>query len=261
MISDQNCKILFFPDLIGGEASGARSGRATFKSLLELGHEVAIFSSDADKVLDYKEFNHIVYFKINSQMRANSHFYHSKLVNQFKNILKYFKPDYYFMAGGIQKPAILAKISRDNNVKNIFLFYITDYYCAKVYSGLESGPCFKCININSLQALTNNCVKGNFKLPNFLKGLVVRKKLMYEVLKSYKVVGYSQDQLNTYKKLGIDEKKCQEISLQFDPEELLNFSSMDGDYFLVLGHASKKNPYNIKELEEKCYSVLLVRSG
>lgn len=135
----QSCKILFFPDRIGGQASGARSARATLKTLIQLGHEVALFTTDADQILAYGEFKNISYHKINSQMRANSHFFDNALITQFKKILRDFNPDYYFMVGNIQKPAILAKTSRKENVKNIFLFYITDYYCAKVYAGLESG--------------------------------------------------------------------------------------------------------------------------
>ena len=54
MISKIKSRILIFPDLIGGQISGPRSARATLKTLIELGHEVALFCSDADKVLDYE---------------------------------------------------------------------------------------------------------------------------------------------------------------------------------------------------------------
>ena len=46
-------KILFFPDRIGGQVSGARSARATLKTLIQLGHEVTLFTGDADKILAY----------------------------------------------------------------------------------------------------------------------------------------------------------------------------------------------------------------
>tara|TARA_B110000211_G_scaffold200818_1_gene232035 strand:- start:3430 stop:4659 length:1230 start_codon:yes stop_codon:yes gene_type:complete len=260
MSSKQSHKILFFPDLIGGEASGARSSRATLKTLIELDFEVAVFASDADKIVDYKEFENISHYKINSLMRADSHFYEPALVTQFKKILIDFKPNYFFMVGGIQKPAILAKISRNENIKNIFLFYITDYYCAKVYAGLESGPCYKCIEINSFQALTNNCIKGDLKYPNFLKGLLVRKKLKTEILKSHKVVGYSEDQLSIYKKIGVEESKCQKVSLQFDADELKNFPNKDGNYFLIVGQPiMEKGFHTISKILENCKSSPKIR--
>ena len=256
----QSCKILFFPDRIGGQASGARSARATLKTLIQLGHEVALFTTDADQILAYGEFKNISYHKINSQMRANSHFFDNALITQFKKILRDFNPDYYFMVGNIQKPAILAKTSRKENVKNIFLFYITDYYCAKVYSCLESWPCYKCIEINSLQALTNKCIKGDHKYVNFFKKLLVRKNLQVEILKSYKVVGYSENQLSIYKKIGVEEDKCHEVSLQFDPDELKNYPNKDGDYFLILGQPIiEKGFHVIYKILENCKSTPKIR--
>lgn len=255
MINKIKSRILLFPDLIGGQISGPRSARATLKTLKELGHEVALFCADADKILDYEEFDGVNYYKINSKMRFNSHFLDSALVAQFKKIIKDFKPDYYFMIGGIQKPAILAKIARKNRIKTIFLFYITDYYCAKVYAGLESGPCYQCIELSPLQSLNNNCIKGNYKYLNFLKGLIVRKKLKTEILKSYKVAGYSEDQLSIYKKIGIDESKCKKIALQFDPNELKNFPNKDGNYFLIVGQPiMEKGFHTISKILKNCKS-------
>ena len=232
---EKTVKILFFPDKIGGEDSGARSARVTLKTLIELGYDVAIYTADADKIQMYQDFKNILYYKVNSVMRANAHFFEAKLVYQFKNILNDFKPDYFFMAGGIQKPSILAKIARKKGIKNIFLFYITDYYCAKVYAGLKDGPCYKCIDKNSLQALSKKCITGKLKYFNFIKGYLVRILFKNEILKSYRVVGYSDDQINTYKKLGVEYNKCLKISLQFNPNELNNYSTKDGEYFLVLG--------------------------
>jgi glycosyltransferase involved in cell wall biosynthesis len=260
MENTQTIKILFFPDRIGGEASGARSARATLKTLTQLGYEVALFTADAEQIINYPEFIDISYYKIDSLMRADTHFYEPTLVSQFKKILIDFKPDYFFMKGGIQKPAILAKIARKNDVKNIFIFYITDYYCAKVYAGLENGPCFKCIEVNSFQALTNGCVKGNLKIPNFLKGMLVRKKLQNEILKAHKVVGYSEDQLNIYKKIGVEESKCQKVSLQFDPDELKDYPNSDGDYFLILGQPIiEKGFHVIYKILENCKSTPKIR--
>ena len=118
----QKKRVLFFPDRFSGEHSGPISARATLKLLLELGHTVALFTVDADKIIDYKGFENVIFYKINSLMRANSHFLEPKLEIQFKKILDDFMPEYYFMAGSIQKPSRLAEIARSEGVKNIFLF-------------------------------------------------------------------------------------------------------------------------------------------
>lgn len=253
-------KILFFPDLIGGEFSGARSARATLKTLMELGHEVALFSRDAENIVEYKEFENTIFYKINSEMRADSHFYDADLEKSFCKILLEFCPDYFFMLGNIQKPAILARIARMRNVKNIFLFYINDYYCAKVYAGLESGPCFKCLDNSSINALSNGCIKGEFRYVEFLKKLLVRKRLQTEILKSHMVVGYSKDQLSIYKKLGVGEAKCKKISLQFDPDELQDHPNSDGDYFIILGQPIiEKGFHVIQKILSSCKSTPKVK--
>jgi glycosyltransferase involved in cell wall biosynthesis len=248
-------RILFFPDKISGQDSGARSARSTLKSLLELGYIVGVFCSDANNISKNLSEERVTYYHILSKMQANSHFFEPKLLNQFKDILAEFKPDYFFMAGSIQKPAMLARAARKFGIRTIFLFYITDYYCAKTYAGLRTGPCLKCIENSSLEALKNNCVKGNPKLISFFKGAIVRFNLQNEIRKSYKVIGYGDNQIDIYKKLGIEQEKCAKISFQFDTSELDNFQTSDGDYFLILGQPTiEKGWHTLNEILSRCKS-------
>lgn len=240
-IQNNNCqskKIIFFPDKIYGEESGARSARATLKSMIELGYKVAVFSSDADKMKHNEIEGSLYFFKVNSLMRANAHFHEPKLMKQFRNIVKEFNPDFFFTAGSIQKPAILAKESRRLGIKTIFLFYITDYYCLKTYAGLETGPCFQCIEKGALASLKNNCLKDKHKLINLIKSTAVRKSIQSEMRNSFKVAGYSESQLNIYKMLGVSPERCIKINFQFDPTELDNIPSAEGEYFLLYGQPS-----------------------
>lgn len=231
-------KILFFPDKICGEDSGARSARFTLKSLIELGYKVAVYTSDADKMKNEEIQGSLYFYQINSLMRADSHFFDSKLLNQFRNIIREFQPEYFFTAGSIQKPSILAKEARKLGIKTIFLFYITDYYCIKTYAGLNDGPCFKCIENGPFQAWNNKCIKDSPKLINLIKGIAVRSRIQFELRRCYKVAGYSEDQLNIYKKIGVTKEKCAKINFQFDSSELDNIIANDGDYFLLYGQPS-----------------------
>ena len=223
-------KILFFPDVINSEDSGARSARSTLKNLIDLGFEVAVFATDVEKPNNYFQYDSCKLYKIESKMSALSHFWDIKLLQQFKKIISEFRPDFFFMAGSIQKPSILASFARKAGIKNIFLFYINDYYCAKTYAGLNNGPCFKCIDLGFSQALNNNCIKRDPKLIHFYKSLVVMKRLQFEMKNSYKVLGYTKDQIDIYKRIGITNNKCSIINYQFDPNELNNINTNQKSY-------------------------------
>ena len=56
-------------------------------------------------------------------------------------------------------------------------------------------------------------------------------------------------------KIGIEESRCQKISLQFDPDELKNFPNNDGDYFLIVGQPIiEKGFHTISKILENCKS-------
>jgi len=58
---------------------------------------------------------------------------------------------------------------------------------------------------------------------------------MKEIKQSYRVVGYSDDHINIYGMLGINNNKCKIINFQFDIKELVNIQGEDGEYFLIYG--------------------------
>ncbi len=253
-------KILFFPDLINSEDSGARSARSTLKNLIDLGFEVAVFATDVEKSNNYFQYDSCKLYKIESKMSAVSHFWDIKLLQQFKKIISEFRPDFFFMAGSIQKPSILASFARKAGIKNIFLFYINDYYCAKTYAGLNNGPCFKCIDLGLSQALNNNCIKRDPKLINFYKSLLVMKRLQFEMKNSYKVLGYTKDQIDIYKRIGITNNKCSIINYQFDPNELNNINTKEGDYFLIIGQPIlEKGWHTLSEIITNCKSDIKIK--
>ena len=238
-------KILFVPDVMNGEDSGARSARSTIRSLLELGYVVGVYIKSDEIISNGSLLKNILVFKSNSKFRFYSFIYDPPLLKEFRNIIDIFNPEYIFFAGSIQKPSILAKEARSRGIKTIFLFYINDYYCHKVYAGLETGPCFKCIEKNNFQALKNGCINRSPIYLNFIKGWIVRKQIKKELINSYRVVGYSQDQLDIYIKYGIDRNKCYKVAFQFDPLELADIHTEDHGYFLLLGQPTIEKGWHI----------------
>jgi glycosyltransferase involved in cell wall biosynthesis len=229
-----NVKILFVPDAINSEDSGARSARATLKYLLQNKFKVAIYSRDSNTNLHFETQKADYLYQVPTKLRWYEFIYSNKLSKHFERILSEFQPNYILFAGGIQKPSILAKKARNKGIKTLFLFYINDFYCQKIYSGISSGPCNKCNSGNQIPALTQGCI-SYLKFPNWIKSSIVRYLLGKEIRKSAKVIGYGNEQLNTYRQFGIKEDKLAIIGFQFDPSELDNILPIDGDYYIISG--------------------------
>lgn len=253
-------RILFVPDRITGEDSGARSARFTVKTLLSLGYKVGIYCKDIETNTNELEGEPSTYFRLTSNMKFYTHYFDPKLLKEAKYIMDNFKPDYVFFAGSMQKPSIIAREARKRAIKTIFLFYITDYYCFKVYAGLKNGPCFLCVEKGSVEAIKNGCIKQSPKLLHYAKGWLSRKRFKEEVINSFRVVGYSDDQLDVYKIYGIREKQCAKIVFQFDPGELNHWSSEDHGYFLLLGQATvEKGWHTLANIFSKCRSDIKIK--
>ena len=93
-------KILFVPDVISSNDSGARSASYTVKILLDMGYNVAIYASDIDSN-KFKKANN--FFR--SHFSMIQHFLSSSIKNEFQKVLSDYKPNYVFFAGGtINKP-------------------------------------------------------------------------------------------------------------------------------------------------------------
>ena len=256
----QSIRVLFVPDQITGESSGARSARTTLRTLLDVGCKVAVYRR-ADESGPLEPWTtQVTYYSSRSAWRFNTHFFSLVFWRESSAILDEFRPDYIFFAGGIQKPSILARAARKRAIKTVYLFYITDYYCAKVYAGLEDGPCFKCLEENSFQALTNNCIKQTPKLLHFTKNWLVRQQVKKEVTNSYRVLGYSKNQLSIYNKYGVDKNKCVKIPFQFDPIETVDWITNDRGYFLLAGQPSiEKGWHTLSEVFGACRSDIRIK--
>lgn len=225
-------RILLLPDDVASENSGAFSARATIRQLRSLGHEVAAI--DRSGTMPAVDAEGIRYFAPPTDMRWWAHFVSPALSAWFDDICNDFRPDHFIMAGGIQKPAILARAARKRGIKTAFLFYINDFYCHKVYSGLPQGPCIACARTTDLAAIRHGCVPLR-RLVTFVKGALVRWALGREIRRADRVLGYGEDQKSIYEAYGVKQDALSIIGFQFDPSELDAIETKDGGYFAITG--------------------------
>ena len=225
-------RILLLPDDVARNDSGSFSARATIRQLRSLGHDVAAI--DRTGTMPPSDAEGVRYFAAPTGMRWWEHFASPTLSAWFAKTCEDFRPDYFVMAGGIQKPAILARAARRRGIKTAFLFYINDFYCHKVYSGLPQGPCVACARTTSFAAIRNGCVPIR-RFAQFFRGALVRWAVGREIKRADRVLGYGEDQKSIYATFGVNEAVLGIIGFQFDPSELDAVETTDGGYFAITG--------------------------
>lgn len=227
-------RILLVPDLYWGDQSGAKSARATVENLLAYGHTIGVYTGNIVNEVNPRDKSNLYFYNSSLNWRWYHHFYSSLLINEFKEIKRDFKPEYVLFVGSIQKPAVIAKFSRLSGIRNVFLFYINDYYCQKTYAGLVDGPCLRCLKNPYLPPMYSKCVSLK-DFPKFIKGLMVRKALGKEIRKCYKFLGYGREQLDLAINFGVPREKCVKVGFQFDPTDLVGQAIKDEGYFALTG--------------------------
>jgi glycosyltransferase involved in cell wall biosynthesis len=227
-------RILFIPDTINGVDSGAHSARATLNNLQALGYSVGIYSADANlRVLpDVKKAEAL--FSIPTAQRWYEFIFSPVLQSHFAYVVNVFKPDYVLFAGSIQKPPIIAREARKRGIRTVYLFYINDFFCHIIYAGTKYGPCNKCNSGCYLPALTERCLHP-WQFPYWIKGSLTRYLLAREIRRSYRVLGYGNEQIDSYRRFKVPEEKLSIIGFQFDPSDLKSIKVSDDGYFFLTG--------------------------
>lgn len=238
--------IVIVPDLINGMQSGAYSARATVKYLRNLGYRVVVYSQDVIENNSVIVDETVKLYKVPTKMRWFEFLYSPRLVKSFKQILNKEKPNYVLFAGSIQKPSVLAATARKMGVKTTFLFYINDYYCHKIYAGVETGPCSDCINSPMLAAFRNKC-RSPLEFLQHLKSALVKYLLGVEIRRAYKVLNYTKNQATIAKEFGVNEKNLATIGFQFDPATVYfnDESVKDDGYFALTATASIQKGWHL----------------
>jgi glycosyltransferase involved in cell wall biosynthesis len=248
--------ILFVPDTINSVDSGGRSASQTIKMLFDMGYSVGIYSHDNLS----NKFEKITYYK-RSEFRMKQHFFHSKIKNDFKMVLKSFKPDFLFFAGStINKPLIYYKICIKNKIPFVFIDYCASYFCLKIFSGLSDGPCIKCINGNFFNALFNKCTNNkSSKYFYWLFGSIVLFRFRKVLRNTHGAIGYGKSQLDTYNKLGIPKNKLYQTAVFIDTKGIVNNENIiknSENYFFIFGQQrTVKGWHLLKKIFDKSSKI------
>lgn len=193
-----------------------------------------MFCPPRDVPPDYLLVDEPIEFPASRPIRWSDHLFESTLLSDFDKACDVFKPDFVFFAGSAAKPARLARRARELGHKTVFLFYINDFFCDRIYAGLRDGPCTACAASGEHSAVLNGCVPVA-KSANFVKSALVRRALQIEIFRAHKVLGYSADQCSLYETFGVAREAIAEIGFQFDPTDLKETLVGDEGYFAITG--------------------------
>lgn len=257
MSTDKPIRVLLVPDVVWGDNSGAESARFTASLLEKLGYDVGVYAHShgggRDGALIESSFS---YFPRRPSASID-HFRCGAVKAEFAAVVAEFRPDYvYFVGMAVNKPFSFYQVCLKERIPFVLLYYINDYYCARIYAGLKDGPCFKCINGNYMPAYTNYCLNKPPRLIQFLKSALVLHRLKGALLKCHKVVGYSDDQLSLYRRYGFAPEQCVKSPVQFNNECIRNVESSRGDYFALCGQSSiEKGWHYMADVVRLCPTV------
>jgi len=239
-------RVLLIPDVIFGQDSGARSARRTLEVLKGFGCEVAVYADTTGRKSPKEECVAGKLFFARRAYSSTDHFIGNVLRREFDQVLRSFRPDLIFFAGAAVKMAFpLLDLCHRNSLPTMVLFYITDYYCSRVYAALPDGPCVKCLDGSYMHAWWNRCQLRIPRTVHFLKDVAVRQRLRGAFLRCCKALGYSDSQISIYRGYGFSSEQCIKSPVFFDRNCLDGVKSEIGDYFVLCGQARMEKGWHI----------------
>ena len=229
-------KILFVPDGLWGDLSGHRSAKYLIKAFNLINVTIAVYASKKDYTeLQHKEIkkNNCVYFP-KSDYDYTQQVFRKNAYQEFEDIVKEYKPDFVFYLGTIKN-----KISIDycikHNIKYFYLPLTNEYYCIKHYSGLKNYPCYRCLHGSLTAPLLTRCMPKEYGLLKLIKDKSIEFISRRRVLNAHKVIGYSQNQINTLVDYGVKKSKVATLPVFFDPNLGDEIKVSRGERFLITG--------------------------
>lgn len=245
-------RILLIPDAYFGSYSGSIVTRVIKKILVELGHEVAIFSTDINE--DFTEADGTTLFprKLYGLRYTFTVRNHS---DNFDIVLNNFNPDYIFTVGSItNKNLIYFKKAAKNGVKIVSMIFMQDFFCMKIYSYRLDRPCTLCLDNGFFESVRHRCIiESPLDYLRNLNGINIRKMLKDIMPSFHAVIGSSDYQLNLYEKFGISRDTCYKIPLFFDTGRVRDFQPEISNYFLCIAQNREEKGFQfIKPILKHC---------
>ena len=229
-------KILFVPDSLWGDASGHRSSQYLIKAFNAVNINIAVYAP----MLNYSDEQHEVIKKHNCKFYPRREYKYSQQLfrrevdEEFEAIVSEYNPDFIFYVGTIKNKTSIDYCIK-HNLKYLYLNLTTEYYCVNTFAGTEVGPCYGCLRGSLTAPLLKKCLPSDYKLLSYAKDKTIEALSRKRILNAYKVVGYSDDQLNLLEQFGVDRKKMLKLPVFFDPNSADNIHVSVGDYFLIFG--------------------------
>lgn len=251
----KNNRILIIPDAYLNNYSGAYVTRIAKKLLLSLGHEVAIFSDETDRVIN-EEDGVIVYPRRKADLKA--HWKDTVYREEYIKVLDTFRPDVVFTIGSVtNKPSCYWRIARERGIKTVSKILMQDFFCTKFYANDESGLCTKCLDHGFGSVFFAKCHPYKQKsLSNILRTLMAvsaRKKIQRELRQADAVITSSRQQVEFYVKYGIPRERCYITPLYFNGDKLKKYEPSMGDYYVfVAQNRIDKGIHLLKDILAAC---------
>jgi glycosyltransferase involved in cell wall biosynthesis len=258
-------KILFVPDSLWGDASGHRSSQYLIKAFSSINVEIAVYAPMLNYTKEQYDIikNHCKYYP-KTEYTYSQQFFRQEIDQEFKYIINEYKPDYVFYVGTIKN-----KVSIDfcikNDIKYLYLPLTTEYYCINTFAGLEDGPCYGCLQGSLIAPFKKKCLPKDYNLISYAKDKTIEAISRKRVINAYKVVGYSDDQLNLLERFGVNKGKRLKLPIFFDPNSADGIKTDVGEYFLIFGQFLTAKgwhliPEVIKRTKGVKYKVILKES-
>ena len=259
-------KILFIPDSLWGEASGHRSSQYLIKAFGSINVDIAVYAP----MLNFTEEQHNTINKSHCKFYPRTEYgfsqqvFRKEIYKEFEAIINDYRPDFVFYVGTIKN-----KISIDfcikNKIKYLYLPLTTEYYCINTFAGLETGSCYGCLQGSLIAPFSKKCLPSDYKLLNYVKDKAIEAISRKRILNAYRVVGYSEDQLNVLECFGVDRGKTLKLPVFFDPNSADGIETSIGQRFLIFGQFLTAKgwhliPEIIKRTQGVKYKVIVKQS-
>lgn len=249
-------KVLIIADAYIGDYSGAYAAQVAKALLVDMGHSVAVFTSEIEN--DQITSDGIrLYARDMFSLKAN--WKETSYISNYNHVLTEFKPDIVFTLGSVSNKNICYwRIAREQGIKVISKIFMQDFFCANYYANDENGLCIKCLDKGFLQSVYKGCsrVKEANKFSVFIRncnGAFLRTKLRKELIKTDAVITSSQQQIEFYVKYGIPREHCYITPLYFNGDKLKRFTASMGDYYVfVAQNRIDKGIHLLKDILAHC---------
>lgn len=229
-------RILLIPDAYVGDASGAVVAQVLVQNMTELGHCVAVFSSDCKE----GEVGAVRTYNAPVTCANANYFSAAKFKDAFKHVVSSFDPTNIFFVGSItNKPLVyLEEALRRKLHIDVFIF-MQDFFCAKFYANDSNAPCTKCLDLGLHHSLFSSCgARDTLSKMQLLVRYDIRRRLKKLLPQVNHVITSTDEQCSFYERFGIDKKHIAKVPLPFSSNKLDGIKPSRGKY--VIGIAQNR---------------------